>query len=397
MTHGVVSRIVKILLLLHFFLGINTVFSAQLPDDPPEVPAMGPSLVFPDKANIIDASGFGVIKYSAVASAIGMSQSNPIVGDTHKFLDISNAQVILQKDSGALQFYLQTGFYSTPSLGTSYQRSYVQTKDSFGIFPLAYLSVPLGEGFKLSAGKLNSFGGYENTFSYQNINIDRGLLWNQTSNVSKGLELLYEDKQLTAAVTWNDGFYSNQLSWMGASLGYQLNQSSTVNLSWTGSIKPNALNNFVTPVAQNNSQIFNAIYTYKTDNWFFAPNLQYTYVPSNSAIGILSSAQTIGASVLANYRMINSGNSGGAVSLPFRFEYISANGRGNSDSPNLLYGAGSSAWSATVTPTYQWKQLFVRAELSYVKLINMVSGLGFGQSTNVDNQTRLMFETGILY
>ena len=263
--------------------------------------------------------------------------------------------------------------------------------------PLAYLSIPVGERWKLSAGKLNSFGGYENTFTFQNINIDRGLLWNQTSNVSKGVEASYSDGKLSAAFTLNDGFYANQLNWLGASLAYALNDKSAASLSWTGAMKSSSVNTFITPLAQNNSQIMNAIYTYATDHWMFAPNLQYTFVPSNPSIGILTSAQTMGASLLMNYRFINPEIGEGKTSLPIRVEYISSNSYGNPNATNLLYGPGSSAWSATITPTIQYKKYFFRAEYSYVQLINMGQGFGFGQSANATQQSRLMFETGLLY
>jgi hypothetical protein len=363
----------------------------------PQAMNMGSSLMDPASAKVINLGPLDGIKISAVGSGFGLSQTNPAVENSNTILDISNAQLIVQKDTGDLQFYLQAGYYSTPSLGTSYQRANRQTIDSFGVLPLAYVAAPIGSNWKLSAGKINSFGGYENTFTFQNANIDRGLLWNQTSNVSKGVEAAYKDGAISTAVTINDGFYSNQLSWMGASFAYQLNQKSTATLSWTGAIKPSSTNTFVTPLAQNNSQIVNAIYTLSKGNWFIAPYLQYTYVPANPAIGILSSANTMGAALLTNYRLMNFVNDGGIASIPVRLEYIGSSGYGNPSSPNLLYGPGSSAWSVTVTPTIQFKQYFFRAEYSYVQASNITPGLGFGQQATANNQSRLMFETGFLY
>jgi hypothetical protein len=184
---------------------------------------------------------------------------------------------------------------------------------------------------------------------------------------------------------------------MGASMAYQLNKKSTGTISWTGAIKPSTTNTFTTPLAQNNSQIFNAIYTYSKGNLFLAPYLQYTYVPANPSIGILSSAQTMGAALLSNYRLMDLAKDGGVASIPVRLEYINSNGYGNPSSPNLLYGPGSSAWSATITPTIQFKQYFFRAEYSYVQAINVTPGLGFGQLATASNQSRLMFEVGFLY
>jgi hypothetical protein len=335
------------------------------------------------------------IQFNAVATGIGMAQTNPAPGDFNSLVDISNAQLILQKNSGLLQFYIQSGFYSTPSLGTTYQKASQQTMDSFGLVPLANVSFAPTNQWLLTAGKINSFGGNENTFTFQNNNIDRGLLWNQTSNVSKGFQATYKQGALSSSVTLNDGFYSNQLSWMGASAKYQLNEINSTSFVWAGSIKANTSDTFITPIAQNNSQIFNLIHTYASSRWSISPSLQYTYVPANSSLGFLSSSQTRGAAILTNYRFSNARSD--VFSLPLRFEYIGSGGQGNPNAPNLLYGQGSAAWSATITPTYRYEHAFIRVELSYVQLINASQGQAFGPSGNANNQTRLMLETGLLY
>lgn len=337
----------------------------------------------------------GVVKFHGIATGIGMLQTNSSAGDYNSLVDVSNAQLILSKDSGIIQFYVQGGYYSTPSLGTTYQRASQQTKDSFGLVPLGNISFAPTDQWLITAGKINSFGGNENTFTYQNNNIDRGLLWNQTSNVSRGFQASFKHGALLSSVTLNDGFYSNQLSWMGASTKYQIDEKNSASFIWAGSIKSNTSNTFITPIAQNNSQIFNLIYNFASSRWTISPYLQYTYVPANSTLGILGSSQTAGAAILSNYRFSNA--SSDLFSLPFRFEYIGSGGNGNPNAPNLLYGQGSAAWSATITPTYQYEHVFIRAELSYVQALNTSQGQAFGPTGNSNNQTRVMFETGFLY
>lgn len=335
------------------------------------------------------------IQFHAVTTGIGMAQTNPALGDFNSLVDISNAQLILQKSSGLVQFYIQSGYYSTPSLGTTYQKASFQTSNSFGLVPLANISFAPTNQLLLTAGKINSFGGNENTFTYQNNNIDRGLLWNQTSNVSRGFQASYKQGAFSSSATLNDGFYSNQLSWMGASAKYQLDDKNSTSFVWAGSIRPNTSDTFITPIAQNNSQIFNLIHNYASSRWTISPYLQFTYVPANSSLGILSSSQTAGAAILSNYRFSTSQSD--VFTLPLRFEYIGSGGKGNPNAPNLLYGQGSAAWSATITPTYQYQRVFVRAELSYVQALNISQGKAFGPSGNAHNQTRVMLETGLLY
>lgn len=357
--------------------------------------SLSEGLSFRKDAVSIDAAWLGAVDFHAIATGNALMQTNPIPNDYKAFVDLANAQIILKKEKGLIQFYIQSGLYSTPSLGTTYQRASLQTKDSFGLVPLASISLAPSRAWLITAGKINSFGGHENTFTFQNNNIDRGLLWNQTSNVSKGVQLTYQTAKAVAALTLNDGFYSNQLSWLGASVAYQLNQNSNLSLVWTGAIRANASNTFITPVLQNNSQIMNAIYAYQTDRLSISPYLQYTYVPENPSLGIVTSAQTVGAAILTNYRPKT--NSRGKVSLPFRLEYISSSGNRNGSAPNLLYGPGSAAWSVTITPTYQYEAVFIRGEVSYVQVIQASMGQAFGSTGNANTQTRMMLEFGFVY
>jgi len=85
------------------------------------------------------------------------------------------------------------------------------------------------------------------------------------------------------------------------------------------------------------------------------------------------------------------------VSLPVRLEYISSTGSLADGAPNLLYGPGSTAWSITVPPTYQYKIFFARVEFSHVGATSTTPGLVFGPGGTNTTQTRGLFEIGILF
>jgi len=63
---------------------------------------------------------------------------------------------------------------------------------------------------------------------------------------------------------------------------------------------------------------------------------------------------------------------------------------------DLLYGPGSGARSFALTPTYQRRRFFVRAEPSFVKARHIVAGRGFGNSDST-TQARFIVETGFLF
>jgi hypothetical protein len=83
--------------------------------------------------------------------------------------------------------------------------------------------------------------------------------------------------------------------------------------------------------------------------------------------------------------------------LPVRLEYISATGSATDGSPNLLYGPGSTAWSITVTPTYQYGIFYARAEFSYVSAGSTTPGLALGPNGTASDQTRGLLEVGVLF
>ncbi len=64
--------------------------------------------------------------------------------------------------------------------------------------------------FNVEIGALPTLIGDEYTFTFENMNIERGLLWNQEPAVSRGIQLNDTYKKLTLSFSWNDGFYSNR-------------------------------------------------------------------------------------------------------------------------------------------------------------------------------------------
>ena len=359
------------------------------------------SLLFPESGAKFGSAPSRLIEANAVVSALGMIQGQPSAGDHSGMADLSNAQIIVRKNTGFFQFYMQSGYYSTPSLGTTYQRAEQQTFDSFGLVPLASISIAPNKNWAFGIGKLTSIGGYEDTFTFQNINIDRGLLWNQTSNVSRGVDIRYHDEDISSAISWNDGFYSGQMTWLSGGMTYKANVKNEISFSAAGNFSSSSVNTFATPILQNNSQIFNAIFTHKGDQFSITPYLQYTQIPANPSIGILNSSNTKGVALLLNSRLSSLAliklDPNMKIYLPLRVEYISSEGGAAAGTGNPLYGPGSSAWSATITPTFQHGNVFARVEFSYVKIANLSSGYGFGPQGVNENQYRAMLEVGGLF
>lgn len=377
--------------------------SAEEAQAPPVLEfAMAESLGFSENALSIDSESIGAWSVQGIATGMSFRQTNPTAINSTSYSGFSNAQALIQKTSGPVRLLVQTGLYSIPMLGVSYLRAQPNTETSFGYLPQAYVSIAPDQHWSLAVGKIPSMGGVEATFTYQNVNIQRGLLWIQTNSVSQGVQLNFADGPISAAATWNDGAYSGVYNWIGGQLGWQASQQSAFTLSWTGSLSGNARNTSATPLLQNNSQIGNLIYQYTDDAWTITPYLQYTYVPERTDIGIMGSSGTFGVAMISTYHVtpkINGVAPKHHMSVPMRLEYQSSHGNSAvaGNSAGLMYGPGSSAWSATVTPTMQWNKLFARAEFSYVKVFSPLAESAFGANGLNNNQVRIMLEAGLLY
>ena len=351
-------------------------------------PAMSSSLSANANPISVDAGWLGKIYFSGQLTGLGTWQNNAVPGNNDKGkADLSNAQIEIQKTDGVVQFYVQAGTYNFPSLGAAYVSSGRLTDETYKLVPVAFLKLQPTAEFSLQIGKLPTLIGAEYTFTFENLNIERGLFWNQEPAISRGVQGNYAKGPLTVSVSWNDGFYSNHYNTGSALVSYVLSPKDTLAFAASGAFSKVATSRFVTPVAQNNGSVWNLIWTHTEGAWVINPYLQYTTTPKITSFGLPSSASTFGGAVLAKYTVSPT------VNIAGRVEYIGSSG----SQVALLYGPKSSAWSLTLTPTWQVKTLFIRGELSYTKLDSMGAGAGFGKFGNKTDQARAMIETGVLF
>jgi Putative beta-barrel porin-2, OmpL-like. bbp2 len=338
---------------------------------------------------IFDAGPFGKLSVNGIITGFGMWQGNHIPGDSNTQAALSNGQVFLQKTDGWFQFYVQAGAYTIPALGTAFINTDKTLSSTFGPVPVAFAKLQAGKNTSFEIGSLPTLIGAEYTFTFENMNIERGLLWNQETAVSKGIQVNQTMGKFTASLSWNDGFYSNRYTWLSGSLAYA-NGPHALAFVAGGNYSHTGFETYATPV-QNNGSIYNVIYTYTKGSWIIQPYFQYTDVPTDARIGIVKGASTTGGAILASYAFKH------GFSLPVRWEYIASSGNPAADAVNLLYGPGSSGTSITVTPTFQYGGFFFRGDLSWVHAGSVTPGDVFGSTGANQNQARAVAEIGFLF
>ena len=332
----------------------------------------------------------GKLAVTGILSGIGWTEGNHVTGDDSSHWDISNAQVFVQKTTGWWQFYLQGGAYNPPAIGVPYLSTADTVKNVYGPFPQGYAKFVKGN-FNVEVGALPTLIGAEYTFSFQNMNIERGLLWGQENAVNRGIQLNWTHKKVTTAFSWNDGFYSNRYTWLTGSLTYAFNAANSLSFVGGGNAGAYAKSTLATPLALNNSQIYNLIYSYTKGAWVVQPYFQYTDVPTNASIGIAQGASTKGGAVLATYNFKR------GFSLAVRPEYLKTSGSVANGAVNLLYGPGSGAFSFTVTPTYRKDAFFLRGDFAIVHATDATPGFTFGPTGTNVNQPRGVLEAGFMF
>jgi hypothetical protein len=346
-------------------------------------PAMGATLSANPHPPTFDAGPLGNITVDGVVSGMVMWQSPSQPQDpTHikdTFYDFTNAQVIVNKSDGPIQFYFQAGAYSFPTLGVPYGQATNVTPSTFGYLPQGFVKIVPNANFSIEAGALPTLIGAELGWTFQNINVERGLLWNTEPLVSKGAQINGTLGPWALSVAVTDGYYTDAFSNVSGLLTYTFNSSNALAFAAEGNAGKTRL---VGPLA--NGQVYNLIYTHTQGPWMIQPYIQYQTTPNDSSVGSVSGQIWAGA-ILAKYS-VNSD-----WSVAGRFEYEAESG----DADLLGYGQGSSAWSITVTPTYQHGIFFARPEFSYVGINHFANG--FGRDFDKSSEYRLLLESGFVF
>jgi hypothetical protein len=366
---------------------------AAAPTSPVSTPSMEGPLTVNVKPESFDIPDFGKIYVSGALTGIAFADTPTFFGEKSGIADVSNAQIFVQKVDGAFQFFLDGGAYSFPTVGVPYTYAGNTMTATFGGLPIAFVKYAPSANFSIEAGKLPTLIGAEYAFTYENMNISRGLLWNQEPIISRGVQANLTTGPVAWNVSWNDGFYSDRYNWASGAATWTINSSNTLEFVIGGNLGKTDYGTSATPeVVNNDKEILNLIYSFTSGAWTAQGYFQYADSGNGSEIGGIKDTSTTGFGVLVNYAVPNT-----SWNLSARVENITSSGTTTDGSVNLLYGPGSTAWSATFTPSYQVGVLFVRGEISYVGASSTTAGDAFGKSGSNTSQTRFAIETGILF
>ena len=235
---------------------------ARCSDCTPDASITGPLQAAPP-INLGGSEGgpLGKLSLNGIVSGMGLFQGNVAPGNNGAEGALTNGQVWIQKTTGWWQFYVQAGAYEITSLGTPFISTEQTITDLYGPVPVGFLKLVPGKNTSIQIGALPTLMGAEYTFDFQNMNIERGLLWNQENAVTRGVQINQTMGKFTASFSWNDGYYSNRYSGLSGSLTYTKGPHSLAFIGM-GYLGQTNWQNLATPL-QNNGTNVCRIHVYK--------------------------------------------------------------------------------------------------------------------------------------
>jgi hypothetical protein len=356
----------------------------------------------------IDGGPLGPLEISGGVDGYGyyLSGTNNAGGlpgsDKADGAELANALIEIQKTTGVVQATLQIGanggtaFFGSGAPGQSSISTYTTGPLRAGYITIA----PTGSDFTFSAGQVGSLEGWESGVEWNNANQLTTEMFYVENSQSRGVEASYNHGPISATVTFGDGYDTGVFNFVEAIGTYTIDANNAATLYYGGNVGTTGVNvkSNEGPKAYWNSQMIGGFYSYTAGNLNLAPEFQYQYAKANQKIGIAKPTYNFGAALFADYSL------GGTspYSIGAWAEYFTSHASVADSSDGAWYiGPNAEGIAVSVSPTWQYKDLFVRPDAGYIYLLNHKSSAGvsygYGGSGTGAGEFVGLVETGLLF
>jgi hypothetical protein len=304
--------------------------------------------------------------------------------------DVANGLVEVQKTDGELQFTVEVGSNGgavTLGAGAPGQTSI----STFTTGPLyaGYVTVaPTGLPVTISAGQIGSLEGWESGIDWNNANQLTTEIFYVQNSQSRGVSANYTQGPINATVTFGDGYDTGVFNFIQGLVTYTINPTNSIsvytadNLGRTGLAAYGYGGGTVGSYGPEfvNSDMIGGFYSYTMGNLNLVPEVQYQYAKADAKVGITKGTYNLGAAVFADYSL----SSTSPYSVGAWVEYFTSH-TSAADETTWFIGPDAQGAGLSVTPTWQYKDLFARADAGYIYLLHNkaadgVTSYGYGDS-----------------
>ena len=289
------------------------------------------------------------------------------------------------------------------TLGTAPTETSVNTLTTGPLYA-GYLTVaPTNSPITVSAGMLGSVEGFESAIDWNNSNQLVTEIFYVQNSQNRGVSANYTQGPINATVIFGDGYDTGVFNFIQALVTYTINPTNSLSVYGAANLGTTGLNTFGygnTTTGSYGAQFANsnmggAYYSYTMGNLNLVPEAQYQYAKPNHRVGITKTSYNFGAALFADYTFGTSPYSVGAWG-----EYWTSK-TSSQDNLNWFIGPDSAGFGASVTPTWQYKDLFARADAGYLYLTRRTDGSGDKYGYGAGDHHRGVFtgllEAGVLF
>lgn len=364
----------------------------------------------------IDGGPLGSLALSGGVDGYGyyldQTNSNGNLPGTKKDIgaNVGSGLVELQKTSGVLQFTIEVGSNGgTVTLGTAPRQT---TISNFSTGPLyaGYITVaPTNSPVTVSVGQMGSLEGYESGVDWNNANqFTTGIFYVENAQ-DRGVQVNYSQGPVSASVQLGDGYDTGVFNFLQALASYSYNANNSLSVYYAGNLGRTGLNahtyagtgNYNTTSVGSygsyfdNSQMVGAYYSYTHGNLNVVPEVQYQIAKADAQLGQSKATSNFGAAVFGDYTFANT-----PYSLGGWAEYFTSH-TSSADNSFWYIAPDAEAVGFSATPTWQYKDLFARADVGYLYLLNKTlpngTKTGFGSNGNGNGIFQSTLEAGLLF
>lgn len=346
----------------------------------------------------IDGGPFGTLNLSGGVDGYGDYISGLPGHQPASGINVGSALIEIQKSSGVFQYTIEVGSNGGGiAVGTYSSRAGQTSIDKFKTGPLyaGYITIaPTDSPVTVSAGMIGSLEGYESGIDWNNPSQMTTDIWWVQNSQAKGVEATYTHGPLTATVEFGDGWDTNVFNFLQAAVNYSFDSNNSLYLYYAGNLgrtaSPNtkAYGSDTYGNAAVNSQMFGGFYSWTGGNLNLIPEVQYVYAKRDAQAGIYKFTSNLGAAVFYDYTFDKTPYSiGGWV----QYEKSIGSDYAWFRTPN------DQAIGFAVSPTWQYKDLFARANAGVNYMLTKTSGGGYNNSGSGNFQFAGTLEAGLLF
>jgi hypothetical protein len=263
-----------------------------------------------------------------------------------------------------------------------------------------------------------SLEGYESGLDWSNPVQLTTAIFDVQNTQSRGVSLNYTKGPIDATVMYGDGYNTGVFNFLQALVTYTFNASNVLNVYYGGNLGQTGLNaktygsalcNYGDTCGATvgtfgpqfaNSQMVGAYYSYTMGNLNLVPEVQYQVAKANAKLGIFKQTSNFGAALFSTYAFGKSPYSLGSWVEYFDSHGSSLNQNAQFASDNWFVGPNAEAIGFAVAPTWQYKDLFARANAGYIYLLNnKADGVTYGYGNNGNGRSEFTgtLEAGVLF